>query len=127
MSSIVESESLDHNDIVDFNDIDSSDDNDSNEDKVQKFKFLKVNQKYEVWGIDGPFPSNDKNKNFYVLLISEFGSKETFTVYSTNMLAEYIDGRKSKKKINFTVAEKNGKKYPIIEGYRKRRNWTVLE
>jgi hypothetical protein len=129
MSSIVESDSLDHNDIGDFNDIDSSDDNDSNEDKVvQKFKFLKVNQKYEVREINGPFPSKyDKNKNFYVLLISEFGSKETFTVYSTNMLAEYIDGRKSKKKINFTVAEKNGVKYPIIEGYRKRRNWTVLE
>ena len=125
MSVIVESESLD------FNDIDSSDDSDFNEDKVQKFKFLKVNHKYEVWKFDGPFPSNYiknyKNKNFYVLLISEFGSKETFTVYSTNMLAEYIDGRKSKKKINFTVAEKNGKKNPIIEGYKKTRNWTVLE
>ena len=119
MSSIVESESLDHNDI------------DSSDDKVQKFKFLKVNQKYEVMKIDGPFPSNykkdDKNKNFYVLLISEFGSKETFTVYSTNMIAEYIDGRKTKGKFNFIVKEKNGTKYPVIEGYSKERKWIVLE
>ena len=118
MNSNVESESLYLNDT------------DSNQVKVQKFKDLKVNQKYEVRRIDGPFPSKfkkDGNKNYYVLLISEFGSKKTITTYSTNMLAEYLDGRKSNKKFNFTVTEKNGVKYPIIEGYIKKRNWTVLE
>ena len=61
-----------------------------------------------------------------ILEVSEEKSGETFELIPTMYLMEYIINEKPRKKFRFTVKEKDGSKYPVIEGYNP-REWTKLK
>ena len=61
-----------------------------------------------------------------ILLVSEGKSEVPFELFATKLLTKYITNQKTKKIFNFTVKEKNGNKYPVIEGYNPRQ-WTKLK
>ena len=89
-------------------------------------KTLKFNQKYHVKECSEP-ETAPWGGDYYVLKVSEGELDETFELYSTPLLCKYIKNEKPTGKFNFIVKEKNGIKYPFIEGYSKERNWVVLE
>ena len=92
-------------------------------DKV-KFQSLELDQKYTVQQIDKPFKTRFGDS--CILEVSEEKSDETFELFATKFLMKYITNEKPKKKFNFTVKEKDGTKYPVIEGYNP-REWTKLK
>ena len=94
---------------------------------VKKFSDLKAGSTYTVLGFDGPINSNYGTN--YVLKVSEANSDESFEIYSTNSIAEYITNVRPTKKFMFTVKlnEGDNKLYPIIDGYRKQRKFTMLD
>jgi hypothetical protein len=79
-----------------------------------KFQSLELDQEYQVQSYSESFKT--KFGESMILLVSEKESDETFELYATKLLLQYIKEKKPKKKFNFTVKEKNGNKYPIIEG-----------
>jgi len=92
---------------------------------IKKFNDLKTGCTYTVQGYDGP-----KNSKFginYILLISDRDSNETYEVWSTNLLADYISQENPKEKFTFTIQERNGQKYPVIENFKKPRKFTMLQ
>jgi len=92
---------------------------------IKKFNDLKSGSTYAVQGYEGP-----KNSKFgfnYILLIKDTNSNEMYEVWSTNLLAEYISQKSPKDKFTFTVQERNGHKYPVIDNYRKPRQFTMLQ
>jgi len=91
----------------------------------RKFQTLELNQKYQVKKYDGPFKTD--YGDYYILLVSEEQSDETFELYATKLLTQYITETMTTKKFSFIVKEKKGNKYPVIEGYSKERKWTVLK
>lgn len=94
---------------------------------VKKFNDLKAGGTYTVLGFDGPI--NSKYGTNYVLKVSETNSDLSFELWSTNLLAEYISNVRPPKKFIFTVGlnERDGKTYPIIDGYKKERKFTMLD
>jgi hypothetical protein len=80
-----------------------------------------------VKSYDGPFTT--KFGDFYILLCFSDGDEleESFKLYATKHLTKYINEREPTKIFNFIVKEKDGKKYPFIEGYVEKRKWIVLE
>ena len=88
------------------------------------FQSLKLYHKYTVQryfnAYESPFGG------ICILEVSEEKSGETFELIPTMYLMEYIINEKPKKKFNFTVKEKDGTKYPVIEGYNP-REWTKLK
>ena len=62
----------------------------------------------------------------YILKISKENSNEVFEIFSTNLLAEYIYTVKLDKLFKFTVHERNNTKYPVIDGFKKERKFTML-
>jgi hypothetical protein len=60
------------------------------------------------------------------MLVSEKDSDDQFEVWSTNLLSEFITTNNVNNKFTFTVNERNNTKYPVIEGYRKARNFKML-
>ena len=94
---------------------------------VVKFSDLKIGSTYCVQGYDGP--NNSKYGITYILKISEINSDISFDIWSTNKLSEYITTFKPTTKFTFTVGlnERNNKPYPVIEGYKKERKYTMLD
>ena len=93
--------------------------------EVMKFQSLEINQEYQVKSYSDPFIT--KFGECIILLVSEKDSDETYELYATKLLFQYIKEKKPKKKFNFTVREKNGNKYPFIEGYNQVRMFNKLE
>ena len=96
--------------------------------EVCKFQTLKPDQTYEVKSYTEPI--RGKFGDYRILLVSKMGSKESFELFSTQLLINYIDKietDKLVKKFNFIVKERNGKKFPFLEGYSIERKWIVLE
>ena len=92
---------------------------------IVKFQTLKLNQKYLVRSYSKPF--NTKFGKCVILLTSVEESNETFELYSTKLLTSYIKHEEPTQIFYSIVKEKNGTKYPFIEGYVPERMWTVLE
>ena len=89
---------------------------------VVKFQSLEVNKTYEVKGYAGPFENGYGSS--YNLLVE--GPDQAFELYATKKLVEYIKKNKPSKKFTFIVKEnKNGMKYPHIEGC-ENRSWIKL-
>ena len=93
--------------------------------ETRKFQSLELDHEYKVQSFSEPF--NTKFGESMILLVSEAESHETFELYATKLLLQYIKEKKPKKKFNFTVKEKNGNKYPFIEGYSQERKWNSLK
>ena len=93
---------------------------------IVNFKTLELHQIYQVKECSEP-ETAPWGGNYYVLLVSKDESDESFELYCTPLLCKYIKNEKPTGKFNFIVKEKNGIKYPFIEGYSKERNWVVLE
>ena len=92
---------------------------------IVKFQSLELNHQYEVKSYSELFKTD--YGDCYVLLISEEESDETFELYANKYVNRIFRKKKPEHKFSFTVTESKGKKYPIIEGYIKKRNWTHLE
>ena len=93
--------------------------------KIRKFQTLELDQEYQVKSYSEPF--NTKFGESMILLIFQEESDETFELYATKLLLQYIKETKRRKKFNFTVKEKSGNKYPFIEGYSQERKWNSLK
>ena len=93
--------------------------------ETRKFQSLEVDHEYKVQSYSEPFAT--KFDESMILLVSEEESDETFELYATKLLLQYIKEKKPKKKFNFTVKEKNSNKYPFIEGYSQERKWNSLK
>jgi hypothetical protein len=93
--------------------------------ETQKFQFLELDHEYKVQSYSEPFTT--KFGESMILLVSKKESDERFELYATKLLLQYIKEKKPKKKFNFTVKEKNGTKYPFIEGYSQERKWNRLD
>jgi len=91
---------------------------------TKKLNDLTTNNTYIVQGYSTSV--NSKFGNNYILLLCEKDSCDTFEMWSTNSLAEYINTVKPKGTFTFTVNERNNLKYPVIENYKKERNFTML-
>jgi hypothetical protein len=91
----------------------------------RKFQSLELEQNYQVKSYSELF--NSKFGECMVLVVSEEESDETFELYATKLLLQYIKERKPKKMFTFIVKEKNGNKYPFIEGYCLERKWCSLK
>ena len=96
-------------------------------DAVRKFQSLELNKKYHVKSYNGPFMT--KFGDCYVLFCAsdDDGLEEPFELYATKRLTKYLKERKPNKRFNFIVKERDGKKYPFIEGYLEGRKWIELE
>lgn len=89
---------------------------------VVKFQSLEINKTYEVKQYAGPFDNGYGSS--YILLVE--GPDETFELYATKKLIEYIKKNNPSKIFTFIVKEnKNGMKYPHIEDCDNRR-WNKL-
>jgi hypothetical protein len=93
--------------------------------ETRKFQSLELEQEYQVQSYADPFIT--KFGESMILLVSEEGSDETFELYATKLLLQYIKEKKPKKHFTFTVKEKNCTKYPFIEGYSQERKWNNLK
>ena len=93
---------------------------------VKKFSDLEVGSTYSVYGYSDPRNSKFGIGINYILKISKENSNEVFEIFSTNLLAEYIYTVKLDKLFKFTVHERNNTKYPVIEGFKKERKFTML-
>ena len=91
---------------------------------IRKFQTLELNQTYQVQEYDKIYKTPYGES--CILLVSEEKSEEPFELFATKLITKYITNEKTKKKFNFTVKEKKGNKYPVIEGYNPRK-WTKLE
>ena len=92
---------------------------------IAKFQSLEISKKFEVKCSRGPYktPYGDS----YTLFISKEGSEETFELYATKKLVSYITENKPSDKFYFTVKERNGMKYPYIEGEYEQKQWNELK
>ena len=90
----------------------------------KKFNDLAVGNTYVVQGYSDPI--NSQYGISYILKISELNSSVSFDMFSTNMIAEYISKSRPSNKFTFTVNERNNKKYPVIDGYKKERKFRML-
>lgn len=93
--------------------------------EVKKFNDLSVSETYEVIGYSGPY--NSKYGISYILKISDIKSSVTMEIWSTNLLAKYICNVCPNSKFAFTVSERDNKKYPVINGYNKQREYKMLQ
>jgi len=91
---------------------------------TKKLNDLTTNNTYIVQGYSTSV--NSKFGNNYILLLCEKDSSNTFEMWSTNSLAEYINNVKPKGKFTFVVNERNNVKYPVIENHKKERNFNML-
>ena len=89
-----------------------------------KFSDLNAGSKYVVQGYDGPI--NSKYGFNYFLKVSEINSDAMFEMWSTNLISEYISNVNPTAKFTFTVHERDNTKYPMIDGYKKVRKFTML-
>ena len=92
---------------------------------IAKFQSLEISKKFEVKCYSAPYknPYGDS----HTLLISEEGSEETFELYATKKLASFIIENQPSDKFYFTVKERNGMKYPYIEGEYEQKQWNELK
>ena len=93
--------------------------------ETRKFQSLELDQEYKVPSYSEPF--NTKFGESMILLVSEEESDETFELYATKLLLQYIKKKKPETSFIFTVKEENGIKYPFIEGYNQERKWNDLK
>ena len=93
--------------------------------EIRKFQSLELDQEYQAKSYSEPFAT--KYGESMILLVSEEESNETFELYATKLLLQYIKEKKPRKKFNFTVKEKNGNKYPFIDGYSQEKKWNKLQ
>lgn len=91
---------------------------------IKKFSDLTSDTTYVVHGYDGPI--NSKFGINYVLLVNEINTDDSFQMWSSNLLAEYITEKNPTDKFKFVVKEKNNTKYPAIEGYIRERKFKIL-
>lgn len=92
--------------------------------EVKKFSDLQVSNTYEVAGLSDPY--NSKYGISYVLQVVNKETNEAIQIWSTNLLAEYISSVCPNSKFTFTVSERDNKKYPVIDGYKKERKFKIL-
>jgi hypothetical protein len=93
-------------------------------DEIRKFQTLELDQTYQVLEYDKNICKTPYGESF-ILMVSEEQSEKPFKVFGTRLLTKYIQNEKIRKLFNFTVKEKNGNKYPVIEGYNPRK-WIKL-
>ena len=98
--------------------------------EVKKFQDLIVGETYIVQSYHGPY--NSRYGISYILNITNaYSSDVALSIWSTNLLAEYISivgPDRTFSLFSFTVSlnEWNNKKYPVIPGFIKERNFTLL-
>ena len=96
--------------------------------EVRKFQTLKPDQTYQVKSYTEPIKGS--YGDYRILRVSKMGTKESFELFTTQLLFKYIEKMETDKtvtKFNFIVKEKNGKKFPFIEGYSNERKWVLLK
>ena len=93
--------------------------------EVKKFRDLVVGETYTVHGYSDPY--NSMYGISYILEISETNSNDKLKIWSTKLLAEYISTVCPHNKFRFTVNQRDSKKYPVIEGYRRGHKFKELQ
>ena len=95
--------------------------------EVKKFRDLVVGKTYIVHSYSEPYNSNYGIS--YIVRISNAHSDydNIIKIWSTKLMAEYISTVCPHNKFRFTVNQRDSKKYPVIEGYRRGHKFKELQ